>query len=188
MTPILRTLPFALALGLAACSIPPQQYLWDAPASTLRVTPVVSSMEVRTVSLPLHATSAGIVRQSAESGALISDPDKVWADDPERAATLMLARTLAQITNARVIAEPWPFSQLSAATLSVTVEDFLALNSNTVRLRGFYAVAIYQGASDRTGQFDIQVPIEDATPEALGRAHGAALTRLAEIIAERLAR
>lgn len=187
----LSALPALLALtfGLSACSQPPPaQFLLDVPNSSMRLRPLVGSIEVRTLSLPRYATADGLTRQQ-DDAALITDPNQVWADNPERAATLAIVRNLGEITSARVAAEPWPFAEPPAAMVSVTVETFVATASGTVRLQGGYAIApVASGLADRGGRFDISVAIPGEGAQALTNAHGQALLELSETIARRIAR
>ncbi|MGB0904620.1 MAG: PqiC family protein, partial [Mangrovicoccus sp.] len=120
--------PFALlfSLGLlAACTTPPTQYLLAPEASAPQFRSRLASVEVRDISLPRYATADSIALMD-ETGAMISDPNSVWADDPQRALTQGLARQLHQITGARVAAEPWPFAGPPSATLSVVVDQIYA--------------------------------------------------------------
>lgn len=187
--PVQMVSAIALTAVLAACTAqPPAQYLLDVPTSTLRLSPLVSSVEVRTVSLPRYATADGLTRQG-EDAALTTDSSEVWADNPERAATLAIARNLGAITSARVSAEPWPFAQPPAAMVTITVEQFVATAANTVRLQGDYAIApVASGLADRGGRFDISAPITGEDAQAFARAHGQALLQLSQTIAQRLAR
>ncbi|WP_172330901.1 membrane integrity-associated transporter subunit PqiC [Mangrovicoccus sp. HB161399] len=185
----LTFLPLLLALGTAACTSPPTQFLLDAPTSDLRLRPMVSSVEVRDVSLPQYASAAdGIAIQQAD-GSVTANPNEVWADTPERGATLALARNLAAITGARVAAEPWPFADLPGASVKVVVERFLASETGGVRLEGSYAISpVGSGLRDRGGRFDIAVPLpENPGTSDVARAHGLAIEQLAEEIARRLA-
>lgn len=185
----LRTAPLLLALGLAACAAkPPAQYVLDVPSSSLRLSPLVSAIEVRTVSLPRYATADGITLQQPDQ-TLITVTDEVWADSPERAATLAIARNLGEITRARVAAEPWPYADPAGAMVSVTVEQFFPTSDGQVRLSGSYAIApLASSLSDRGGRFDISAPIADAAPNALAEAYGQALLDLSQTIARRIAR
>lgn len=181
-----------LTLGIGACTAPPAQFLLDAPGSTLRLSPVVNSLEIRTVSLPRYASADGLTRQQADA-ALITDVDQVWADSPERGATLAIVRNISEITGARVASEPWPFADLPAASVTVTVEQFLATSTNVVRLSGSYAVApVGSNLSDRAGRFAIEVPILDENgaenAQAVANAHAVALRQLSETIARRISR
>lgn len=173
---------------LMACSGPDTQVLLAPSAPSLRVSPLVSSIEVRDVSLPRYAASDALVKQG-ENGVLEELPKTVWADTPERSLTLALARDLSVITGARVAVEPWPFAQQPAASVTVRVEQLLARQDNILVLSGQYAIApVDSGLSDRSGRFDLSVPILGDTPAALANAQSQAMAQLSETIAKRLAR
>ncbi len=177
-------------LSLSGCALaPPAQYLIDAPTSTLRLRPIIASLEVRDVSLPLHAGAEGLTVQGTD-GVLRTNTSAVWADAPSRAATLSLVRHLSAITGARVAPEPWPFVEPPSATLTVSVETFFASVDGPLQLTGSYALASFTGGlSDRGGRFDITVPVpEDAPTTLIGAAHGTALRSLSETIARQIAR
>uniref|UniRef100_UPI00191C1743 ABC-type transport auxiliary lipoprotein family protein n=1 Tax=Mangrovicoccus ximenensis TaxID=1911570 RepID=UPI00191C1743 len=90
----LSFLPLLLALGAAACTTPPTQFLLDAPTSELRLAPMVSSVEIRDISLPQYASAADGIALLQADGSVKADPKEIWADTPERGATLALARNL----------------------------------------------------------------------------------------------
>lgn len=183
-----RCLPLLLlVLALGACGAP-AQLLVTSPGPELRVRPVVGSLEVRDISLPRYAAGDAPVVLSPDG--TVSELDgTVWADTPERALTLMLASDLAAITGARVAVEPWPFAESPAAQVTVRVERALGQPGASYRMTGQYAIApIASSLSDRSGQFDISVPMPGETPAALAAAQGRAMTELAETIARRLAR
>lgn len=178
---------FTLAVT-AACAPPVTQILVPQTESDLRVRSLVSSLEVRDVSLPRYAASDEIAIVS-ESGGVDTLRNLVWADTPERAMTLRLADTLAEITGARVAGEPWPFADLPAAQLTVRVSEFVARPEGVLNFRGLYAVAaVDSDLADRSGRFDIAVPLGAPTPQGVANAQSAAVTRLGEIIARRIAR
>lgn len=178
----------ALTLLVAACSGPATQIL-DAPATpTLRVRPIVSSIEVRDVSLPRYAAADDVVVLGA-NGVVETLSNTVWADTPERSLTLTLARNLGEITGARVAAEPWPFSASPAVQVTVQVSRLLGQADGVLNFSGQYAIApLASNVSDRSGTFDISVPVAGSGPDALSRAQGQAIGQLSETIARRLAR
>ncbi|MCV6597870.1 MAG: PqiC family protein [Mangrovicoccus sp.] len=173
---------------LAGCSGPPvAQYLLDPPSSQQRLRPIVSSVEIRDVSLPRYAAADEIVVQS-EDGALRALRKTAWADVPQRGVTLTLAENIGVILQARVAAEPWPFARPPAAEVSVSISQMLVGQDNILRLSGQYAIAPRDsGISDRSGRFDISEPVRGEGLQAVADAHGRALVRLSETIAQRLA-
>lgn len=173
---------------LMACGGPDTQVLLAPSAPDLRVRPLVSSIEVRDISLPRYAASDVLVVQGA-NGVLEELPNTVWADTPERSMTLALARDLGTITGARVAVEPWPFAQQPAASVTVRVEQLLARQDNVLVFSGQYAIApVDSGLADRAGRFDLTVPIIGEGAAALSGAQSKALAQLSEIIARRLSR
>jgi uncharacterized lipoprotein YmbA len=182
----------AFALGVAGCAGPATQVVVPPVASELRVRPLISSLEVRDISLPRYAASDDLVREGAD-GVVSALPGTVWADTPERGLTLLLADALGQITGARVAVEPWPFSSPPAASVTVRVTQLLGQvdDSGAGRLAfsGSYAISpVDSSLSDRSGRFDILVPLPNATPQALAAAQSAALGDLAETLAQRIGR
>jgi hypothetical protein len=180
-----------LLASLAGCAGPPTQIAIPPVASQVTVRPVVSSLAVRDISLPRYAASGDLVRATAEG--IITIPSVVWADTPERAMTLHLADALGQITGARVAAEPWPFSDAPAAEATVRVTRLLGRlgtdGQGQLTLSGSYAIApVSSSLTNRSGRFDIAVPLRDDTPQALADAYSAAFDDLAETLARRIGR
>ncbi len=185
-----RTIFLVLAAAaLSACtSEPVSQYLISAQSPALRIRPLVSSLEVRDITLPRYVTADEIAARSPD-GAVRALPGTAWADDPQRQMTLGLARNLGTITEARVAAEPWPFSDQPAAQVTVRIEQLLAGPDNILRLNGQYAIApIDSDLRDRSGRLEIAVPLPGEGPGAIAAAMGAATTEMAETIARRLSR
>lgn len=179
----------ALALLLAACGGNPTQLLVTPATPDLRLSPLVSSVEVRDISLPRYAASDSPVLLTAEGTVQEIRGNTVWADTPERALTLQLAGDLGTITGARVAAEPWPFSAAPGASVTVRVERFLGGADGIFRMTGQYAISpVDSGLSDRSGRFDISVPMTGDSGAALANAQGRAISQLAETIARRIAR
>lgn len=183
-----RLIAVFACIGLAGCGGPSAQVLLAPPPPDARVPALVGSLEVRDVSLPRYAASDDLVVLD-DDGLLQTVSGAVWADTPERSMTLALADALGAITGARVAAEPWPFAQAPAAQVTVRVSQLLATANGALRLKGHYAIApVNSGLADRSGQFDISVPVTDTAPAALAEAHGRAVSALAGQIAGRIAR
>ena len=173
----------AVLLTFTACGPPVAQYLVDPPASELRLRPIVSSVEIRDVSLPRYAAADEISLQDAD-GAVRAVRGTAWADLPQRSVTRTLARNIGIILNNRAAAEPWPFADPPGAEVTVLVD-----NDGLFRLSGQYAIAPRDsGLSDRSGRFDITKPVGGESLNAVAAANGAALVDLSEIIARRLGR
>ena len=173
---------------MGCTATPVAQYLVDPPTSQLRLRPIVSSVEIRDVSLPRYAAADEIALQN-EDGAIRSLPGTAWADVPQRSVTLTLSRNIGTILNARVSAEPWPFTEPPAAEISVLIERMLVGQDGVLRFSGQYAIAPRESdISDRSGRFAITKPVTGESLNAVAAAHGAALVELSETIARRLAR
>lgn len=179
-------LPLALGLValLSACGSPELRYPTPAVATDERVSSRYRALQIAEVQLPLYAASEEIFVQG-EDGALASSGGLLWADDPARAMTLALSRTLAEITGSRAAPEPWPFESLPDARVEVQVEDLLARSDGTLLLTGQYFVASGQGmAGDRAGTFRLTRPFDpEGGAAAIARARAEITTDLALTIA-----
>lgn len=136
----------------------------------------------------------------------------LWADEPERAITLLISRHLNQMTSATVAPQPWPLEETPEATVDIRVEQLVALNRNRLCLSGQYFIGgqeidtydtdearpkvVRRTSRSRSELFDIEVPLPSAGPNtgpsaetgALAAAQSEALRLLAERIARDLAR
>ncbi|GGL64495.1 PqiC family protein [Wenxinia marina] len=179
-----RTLPLALVALLAACGGPEVRIAVPPAEAPERVGIGFSSIEVRDITLPTYAQSESIFVEEAD-GTLVGSDDLLWADDPQRAATLELSRALAEITDVPVAPEPWPFEPYPAARVEVRVEEFVASRSGAFRLAGQYFVAALDGSGrDRARLFRLSVPLAvDAGPGQIAAARGQAMAALADRIA-----
>lgn len=179
-----------LPLALAACSDPEKvgRYLVDAPVADQQVENRIGSAELREVSLPEYAAGQEVPWQTAD-GAIRSNPDSLWADQPPRAVTHLLAREISAVSGATVISEPWPLSEPPQRKLEVRVERILATADGLFHLSGRYFVApdfaddFSGGGGDIVRRFDIQVPLAGEGPAAIAAAQSQALTQLARQIA-----
>ncbi len=178
----------AMALGaVAACSNTVTRL--DAPRveSTLQIRAAVSSVMIRTVSLPTYAATEEISLET-EPGVITSDGDLLAADDPSRAVTLSLTQGLDGILNATVGPDPWPFVGLPDVAVDVRVAEMLgSAVTGTFRFAGQY----YLGGDgvdfpnrSRTFAFNVPMTTPDI-PGAIG-AQGVAIGLLAEDIARQL--
>ncbi|MCV2448919.1 membrane integrity-associated transporter subunit PqiC [Paracoccus sp. DMF] len=175
----------AACLALTACSNGEKtaRYLIDPPDSGQRVADRLGTAELKDVSLPEYAASDEVSWQTAD-GAVRSNTKQLWADDPQRAFTLTLARTISDLSGATVIAEPWPLSEPPRRTLEVRVEKALALADGSYRLSGRYFVGdATAGGANQARSFDISIPLADAGPAAVARAQSQAIAQLAGQIA-----
>ena len=185
---MLKALPIACLLALAACGSPLERLPLTPQTSALELRPLVGSAMLRTVSLPTYA-AAEEVAVELPGGLIATNEDVLWADAPERAVTLVLTRTLVDILNMDVGPEPWPFVGLPDVTLDVRVAEMLAGADNTFRLSGqFYVGGDGIGYPNTVDSFDIAVPMADQSLGSISAAQSTALIQLAEQMARRLGR
>jgi uncharacterized lipoprotein YmbA len=187
---MMKAAPLLAALLLSACSLagPPSRYLIEAAPTDLRLPARVSTIELREVSLPLYAGGDEVV-QGQPDGALRANKNTLWADEPSRAVTATLARSLGEITGAVVAADPWPLAGLPDARIEVRVDKMLAGADGVFRLEGQYFVApLGRDFSESAERFALSAPVAGDGATALSAASGQALTDLAELIARRIAR
>lgn len=158
-----------LALAaLAGCSNPEKtaRFLIDPPTPAVRVANALGTAELRDVSLPEYAGAGEVSWQTAD-GAVRSTPRDLWADRPERAFTLSLARAISEMSGATVIAEPWPLAEPPRRRIEVRVEKALAQRDGIYRLSGRYYVSQDSaGGTNHARGFDIAVPLAGARPVA----------------------
>jgi hypothetical protein len=177
-----------LLLLLPACADNSARFLIDPPAAATQTPVRVSTIEVREASLPGHAAAIEIAQQD-EGGALHNLDDALWADDPVRAVTTALARSLDLATTATVAAEPWPLDEPAQARIDLRVERMLARADGVFELSGQYAIASPDGIiRERLVRFDILVTITTPGSAGIAAASGEAIARLAADIATTLRR
>lgn len=176
----------ATAALLPACSNPEKtaRYLVDPPNAGREVQNSLGTAELRDVSLPEYASGDEVAYQTAD-GAVRSTPRDLWADTPQRAFTLTLARSISEVSGATVIAEPWPLSNPPARKIDVRVERALAQANGIYRLAGTYYVSDEEGSAggNHARTFDITVPLGGTGAGRVALAQSAAITQLARQIA-----
>lgn len=174
-------------LGLAACGngTGTARYILDPPDSAQMTGDQLGATELKEVSLPDYAAADEIAWQGTD-GAVRSSTKILWADQPERAFTVTLARAISEVSGASVVPEPWPFPSPPQHRLDVRVEQALAANDGYFHLKGRYFVAAEGGGagSHHTRVFDIAVPVETNNPDSVAQAASLAVTMLAEQIAQ----
>lgn len=178
-------LALACLAALGACSNPMKtgRYLIDPPATGERLPNRLGTAELRDVSLPEYASGDEIAWQTKDGAVRMNNKD-LWADQPKRAFTLTLARTISDISGATVIAEPWPLAEPPRRKLEVRVEKALAQDNGVYRLQGRYYVSDQQsGGANHARSFDISVPLASDKPGDVARAQSAAIGQLARQIA-----
>lgn len=156
--------------------------------SSLSLRPLVDSVMVRTVSLPTYAAVEEIPLET-DTGIIFVREDVLWADDPERAVTLILTRTLRDILGIDVGPDPWPFVTLPDVSVDVRVERMLGGTDGTLELTGQFFVASEAARfPDSAYSFEIVEEMDDATLSSIASAQSAALLKLSEQIARTLGR
>ncbi len=184
----MRRLLLILPLVLAACgsSEGPIRYAVPLLPPEGRVAVSTASLEVREVGLPLYAELEEIY-VLGEDGALRSDTEILWADAPRRAMTQGLALALADLTGARVAAEPWPLEAFPEARLDVRFDQVMAQvvaqESGVFVLSGQYFLSNLETGGDKSGRFGFSVPFVPTGPNAVAVAKGRGLNMLARQIA-----
>lgn len=173
------------ALALSACSNPEKtgRFLIDPPIVAGQLPNRLGTAELKDVSLPAYASDQEVMWQTAD-GAVRSSPDNLWADNPERAFTLSLARAISDSSGATVIGEPWPLAEPPRRVLEVRVEKALAQADGSYRLSGRYFVSdAGSGGVNHARSFDIAVPMAGDQPQAIAAALSQAIAQLAGQIA-----
>lgn len=185
---MIQKLIIVAALGLAGCASQPDRLALTPAASTLQLQPLVRSAMVRTVSLPNYAAAEEIPLQDA-NGLIVADSGILWADDPQRAVTLAISTTLAQIINADVGPEPWPFVGLPDVSIDIRVTRMIAAADGTFQLAGQYFIG-GDGIDFRNSarSFDIRQPMADQSIASISAAQSATILTLTEQIARSIAR
>lgn len=159
------------------------RYLIDPPETGERVPDRLGTVELKDVSLPEYVSGDEVAWQSAD-GAVRMSSRNLWADNPQRAFTLTLARVISDISGATVIAEPWPLAEPPRRRLEVRVEQALAQAGGTYRMTGRYFVADDRaGGANQARSFDISIPLASEDPGAIARAQSLAIAQLARQIA-----
>lgn len=178
----------AAIAALAACTPAPDRLAMVPVTSQLSLQAFVGSVLVRTVSLPTYAAAEEISREGPD-GLIVSNDTVLWADDPQRGVTMALARSLGDILNVDVGAEPWPYVELADVSVDVRVTRMLAGADGMFQLSGQFFVGgdriSYRNSSD---QFAIEIPMTDQSLGSIATAQGQAFLVLSEQIARRLGR
>ena len=173
---------------LAACSGNASRLDMSQVQSELTLRAAVGSAMVRTVSLPTYAAAEELSIETPE-GLIESNAGILWADDPSRAVTLMLARNLGDILNAKIGPGPWPFAGLPDVSIDVRVTRMIAGADGIFDLEGQYFVG-GDGIdfTNSTNRFAVQAPITVSGTTGIADAQARALLTLSEQIARKIAR
>lgn len=180
--------PLILAFALTACGDNKSRFLIAPVAKQTEQRVSVASIEVRDVSLPAYAAASEMMVEGAD-GALRPVKKALWADDPMRGITGMLARTLDLRSTAAAAAEPWPLADPAQVQLEVRIDEMVARADGNFGLTGQFALSSAMGATrDRLQRFDIKVPMGDSSPATVATATGAAIEALADEVLAQLKR
>lgn len=173
--------------ALTACTTAPR-YVVDTPKPAQIVSLRLSTIEVRDMVLPGHASGSEVLIETA-SGALEELGGAIWADDPVRAHTATLARALDVGSSATVAAEPWPLQTPAQAQLIVRVDRMLAHSDGTFTLEAQVAVTSPdQIVRERIDRISITTGLPSADASGVATATGTALQILADRILSTLAK
>ena len=165
----------------------PVSYLLDAEA---RPTGALSGEPIglREIALPLYARRAQIAVLGT-GGEVTLNEDNRWAEEPARAASRQVARILAAKLNRPVVVEPWPQGVSPKVRVDIEVDYFIGSLGGEVRLGGQYRLVRAASPSNAAiTTFEYVEPLAGDGFEALVRGHSAALSRLADDVAEGLLR
>jgi uncharacterized lipoprotein YmbA len=183
-----KSLLIACTALLTACSAPTNRLDMAPLESSLNLRAQVSSVMVRTVSLPAYAAAEELAFETIE-GFITSDAEVLWADEPDRAVTLLITRHLNDILNATAGPDPWPFAGLPDVAIDIRVEEMLARADGSFRLRGqFFVGGDGIDFPNSARSFDVTQPLASEDLAAVALAQSAALLTLSEDIARTLAR
>ncbi len=185
---MLKKISFLAIAALSACGAPTDRLALTPAPSAMELRPLVGSAMVRTVSLPTYAAAEEIAFET-DTGLITSNEAVLWADDPERAVTLVISDTLGDILNTDVGPDPWPFVGLPDVAIDIRVTQMLAGADGQFRLTGQFFVG-GDGISFRNSahRFAIRQPMQDQSLSSIATAQAAALLVLSEDIAQTLAR
>lgn len=174
-------------LALAACSGTATLLDYTPVSSSLNLQAYVGSAMVQTVSLPSYAAAEEVSVETAPGR--ITSSDLLWADAPERAMTLKVARHLDAILTATVSPDPWPFPGLPDVIVDIRVADMVARADGLYHLTGTYYIG-GDGIDFRntSSAFDIALPLASAEISAVADAQARAVLQLSESIARKLGR
>lgn len=183
-----RLLMTAALTSLVACAGISDRIDYTALQSDLSLRAFVGTAMVRTVSLPTYAAAEEVAIETAP-GVISTTDDLLWADEPERAATLTITRHLDDILSATVGPEPWPFAGLPDVAIDIRVTQMLAGADGFFRLTGQYYVG-GDGVDfrDTSDGFAITVPLAGEGTAAVAAAQSQAVLDLSEDIARKLGR
>lgn len=185
---MIRIFALICAVFLAACAGNSARIPNSVPTSSdLRIAASVSTAMLMDVSLPAYAAAEELSLQD-EAGLIRAADGLLWADEPERAVTLILNDHLNTISSATVAPEPWPLEGYPDVTIDIRVSRMLSESDGKFRLAGQYFIGGDGVSFPANAQaFAYEVPLSGGLTGLPG-AQAAALLSLAEDIARSMAR
>lgn len=180
-----------LAVGLAGCSTstePAYYLLGPAGLATTEAPQSAPSGQIiglRELALPLYVRRTQIASVGADGAVTLSD-DHRWAEEPPRAATRVVGRTLTALTGNTVVIEPWPTGIEPNVRVDIEVDYFAGSLGGELQLAGQYRIVRGDGTPPTTRGFRL---VEEAAGDGydqLVQAHRRALEALARLIFEEL--
>lgn len=176
----LSTLLTCLALLTACSNAPVSQFaISGEPIEQARKSS--TTIEVFEVSLPLYMQAQEIPVMGSD-GAIKSNAQALWADEPSRSISLHLAEALSRLSGGIASVEPWPLEDPARQQLDVRVKTLLATVGGELRFSGQYFLVSDTGNRPKVEWFDISVPLVKLTGTSIAQATGAATQQLARQI------
>ena len=169
---------------LAACTTTPEPSYYVLGSYTERsgepgrTDPSGTVIGLRELALPLYARRTQIASVGADGAISLSD-DHRWAEDPPRAVSRVVARTLTELTGQAVVIEPWPVGVEPDIRVDIEVDYFAGTLGGDLRLSGQYRIVRKNGASPVTQAFSISERSAEDSFASLVESHTRALQALA---------
>jgi uncharacterized protein len=177
----------ATIVALAACG-GPDYYLLPPPRPAVTQLPSpVASIVVSEIDLPTYAEALEVAELIGPL-ALQLDSSVSWADNPRRAMTRNLSAALESRLSARVAPDPWPGFDNPDLRIEVRVDRLVGAPVATLEFAGqYFIISPESGSLTAAERFSYRLPVPGEGIPALAAAHAAAIDRLADDIAARIA-
>ena len=144
-----------------------------------------SLIGLRELALPLYARRTQIATVGPDGAINLSD-DHRWAEDPPRAASRVVARTLTALTGRPVAIEPWPAGVEPEVRVDVEIDYFAGTLAGDIVLSGNFRIVRMDGRLPTTRGFSLTERSADASYAALVGSHTRALEELARLVSTEL--
>jgi uncharacterized lipoprotein YmbA len=186
---IASTVTLAALLSLAGCGSPPKityytlaPSAYGTPTVAARETALVS-IAVGPVTLPDLVDRPQLVVRSAENQVALLDQHR-WAEPLKRQIPRVLAGHLSRLLGTpRVSVYPAGAGLSGDLRVRVDIQRFESVPGSEVMLEAFWSITP-PGGEARLGRSTLRVPVAETGYAALVAAHGVALQRLSEELAE----